>query len=84
MTCQERSPVKLDEANLYTKGLWEFPCYEEVEGMLEYCGQDLFEPLFELYRSRLLSGHMKAPGYTRLQMHVDAYGTAEDRKVMHF
>ena len=66
MLCNDRSPVKLDEANLYNKGFWEYPCYDEIEQIMDNCGADLFEPLFELYRSRLLSGHIKPQGYTRL------------------
>ena len=67
MLCNDRSPVKLDEANLYNKGFWEYPCYDEIENIMDHCGADLFEPLFELYRSRLLSGHIKPQGYSRLQ-----------------
>ena len=59
MLCNERSPVKVDEANLFNKGFHDYPCYEEVEGMLDHCGSDLFEPMFEIYRVRLMSGHMK-------------------------
>ena len=84
MMCNERSPVKLDEANLWNKGFWEYPCYDEVEHLLENCGADLFEPLFEVYRTRLLSGTMKAPGYSRLVTTVDAYGTTKDRKSLHY
>ena len=84
MLCNDRSPIKLDEANLYNKGFFEYPCYDEIEGIMDHCGADLFEPLFELYRSRLLSGHIKPQGYTRLQQHMDAYGTTSDRKVLHY
>ena len=84
MLCNDRSPIKLDEANLYNKGFWEYPCYDEIEGIMDHCGADLFEPLFELYRTRLLSGHVKPQGYTRLQQHMDAYGTTSDRKVLHY
>ena len=44
--CNDRSPVKLDEANLYNKGFWEYPCYDEIEQIMDNCGADLFEPLF--------------------------------------
>ena len=82
--CNDRSPVKLDEANLYNKGFWEYPCYDEIENIMDHCGADLFEPLFELYRTRLLSGHIKPQGYSRLQTQMDAYGTTSDRKVLHY
>ena len=84
MLCNDRSAIKLDEANLYNRGFFEYPCYDELEQILENCGSDLFEPLFELYRSRLLSGTIKPQGYTKLQMHMDAYGTTSDRKVLHY
>jgi hypothetical protein len=65
MICNERSPVKLDEVNLFNHGVFEYPCYDEVEGLFENCGPDLFEPLFELYKVRLMSGTSKAPSYAR-------------------
>ena len=84
MLCNDQSPIKLDEANLYNKGFWEYPCFDEISQILDNCGADLFEPLFELYRTRLLSGTVKAQGYTRLQQSMDAYGTTSDRKVLHY
>ena len=84
MLCNDRSPVKLDEANLYNQGFFNYPCYDEIEQIMESCGADLFEPLFELYRTRLLSGHIKPMGYSRLQTAMDAYGTTSDRKVLHY
>ena len=52
--------------------------------MLDVCGCDLFEPLFEIYRVRLMGGTLKPPSYNRLQMQVDAYGTTSDRKTLHY
>ena len=31
MLCNDRSPVKLDEANLYNQGFFNYPCYDEIE-----------------------------------------------------
>jgi hypothetical protein len=84
MMCNERSPVKLDEANLYNKGFWEYPCYDEVERLLEICGADLFEPLFEVYKVRIMSGTAKPQNTSRLQTQVDAYGTLSDRKSLYY
>lgn len=84
MMCNERSPVKIDEVNLYNQGFWDYPCYEETSKILDVCGSDLFEPLFEIYKVRLLSGNMKPPNYSRLMTHVDGYGTTSDRKVLHY
>jgi len=51
---------------------------------MENCGADLFEPMFEMYKVRLMSGNMKPQGHTRLQTFVDGYGTVKDRKVLHY
>ena len=67
MMCNERSPVKIDEAHIHNNGFWEYPCYDQFEGILDICGSDLFEPLFEMYKVRLMSGTMKPQGFTRLQ-----------------
>jgi hypothetical protein len=84
MMCNERSPVKIDKANLHNKGFWDDPCYEEVEHLLEYCGGDLFEPMFEIYKVRLMSGTQKPQNISRLQTNVDGYGATSDRKTLHF
>lgn len=84
MMCNERSPVKLDEANLYNKGFWEYPCFDEVEHLFETCGADLFEPLFEVYKVRLMSGNTKPQSYARLQTQIEPYGSVSNRKSLHF
>ena len=84
MLCNERSPVKVDEANLYNNGFWDYPCYDEVEQTLDSCGTDLYEPMFEIYRVRLMSGKLKPQGYARINTFVDGYGTFSDRKVLHY
>ena len=84
MLCNERSPVKVDEANLYNHSFHDYACYDEIDHMLDVCGPDLFEPMFELYRVRLMSGKLKPQSFSRLQTHVDGYGTTSDRKVLHY
>ena len=84
MLCNERSPIKLDEVNLKNDGFWDYPCFDEIEKLLDNCGSDLFEPLFEVYKVRLLSGALKAPTYTRVNQAMDQYGTLSDRKVLHY
>jgi hypothetical protein len=84
MMCNERSPVKIDEANLHNKGFWDYPCFEETEHLLDICGADLFEPMFEIYKVRLMSGNQKPQSYARLVTNIDGYGTTKDRKTLHF
>lgn len=55
MVCNEKSPVKLDEVNMYNHGFFEYECYEEFGKLFETCGSDLFEPLWEMYKVRLLN-----------------------------
>ena len=84
MLCNERSPVKIDEANLFNNGFWDYPCFAEVDEMLDACGAELFEPMFEAYRVRMMSGKLKPQGYQRIHTFVDGYGTFSDRKSLHF
>jgi hypothetical protein len=84
MICNERSPVKIDEANLYNRGFFDYPCFGPFEDILDHCGSDLFEPLFEMYKVRLMSSTQKTQGYTRLHTMVDGYGSFKDRKVLHY
>ena len=84
MMCNERSPIKIDEAHLSNGGFWEYPCYDQFEGIFENCGEDLFEPMFEMWKVRLMQGTQKPQSYNRLQTHVDGYGSFKDRKVLHY
>ena len=84
MLCNERSPVKIDEANLYNKGFWEYPCYDEVERLFDICGADLFEPMFEVYKVRLMSGTLKPQHFGNLQTQVEPYGTVANKKTLHY
>ena len=84
MMCNERSPVKIDEAHLSNGGFHDYPCFDQFEGVLDHCGSDLFEPLFEMYKVRLMSGNMKPQGFNRLQQMPDGYGSFKDRKVLHY
>ena len=84
MLCNERSPIKLEEANLFNNGFWEYPCYDEIESMFDHCGADLFEPLFETYRVRIMSGTMKPQGFNRINQGIDSHGTTSDRKVLYY
>jgi hypothetical protein len=84
MMCNERSAVKVDEVNLYNKSFFDYQCYSEVEGMFDNCGSDLFEPLWETYRVRLMSGNLKPQGYARTRLFHDPYGVTSDRKVLHY
>ena len=59
MMCNERSPIKIDEAHLSNNGFFEYPCFDQFESILDYCGSDLFEPMFEMYKVRLMQGTQK-------------------------
>ncbi len=84
MLCNDKSPIKLEEAHLMNGGFREYPCFEDIMSMFDNCGGDLMEPLFEMYRVRIRSGQLKPPAYTRLQTFPDKYNDISDGKVLHF
>jgi len=84
MICNDRSPVKVDEANLFNGGLFDYPCYSEFEAIGTHCGPDLFEPMWEVYKLRVMQGTQKPPSLTRTQLAIDPYNTVSDRKVLHY
>ena len=84
MMCNERSPVKIDEAHLHNNGFHSYPCYDQFDGVFDNCGADLFEPMFETYKVRLMSGTMKPQGYSRMQTFMDPYNGTKDKKVLHY
>ena len=84
MMCNDKSPIKIDECHLYNNGFFNYPCYDSFQGILSHCGEDLFEPLWEMYKVRLMSGTQKPQGYARNILQPDAYGSFKDRKVLHY
>ena len=84
MRCNERSPVTLEEANMYNNGMYEYPCFEEVHQLFDYCGPDLFEMLVELYRQRVFGATDKNPNYSKINNFQDVMNPYNDRKVLHY
>lgn len=84
MLCNDRSPVKLDETNLHTELFNEYPCFEDIMKILDNCGGDLLEPMFETYRVRLRLGTFKPPNNTRTRNFNDKFNDFKDGKVLHF
>lgn len=84
MSCNEKSDVKLDEVNLFTKKIFTYPCYPEIETMFDICGGDLFELMWESYKLRIMSGQEKSPSYNRIRALPDYYNVTSDRKVLHY
>ena len=84
MICHEKSPIKLNEAQLANGQFFNFPCYDDLYLIMDNCGADLMEPMFETYRSRLLSGTQKPHGYVKIREAVDPYNAHKDTKVQHY
>ena len=51
---------------------------------MDNCGPDLFEPMFEIYKVRIMSQNLKPREAQKIQTNVDKYGTFSDRKVLHY
>ena len=83
MLCQEKSPVKIDEAHLVNGGFFSYPCYDQLDSLFDDCGFDIITAMFEAYRSRVMSGSYKAPNFARNQTFNEPYG-GKDRKVLHY
>ena len=84
MVCNEKSPVKLDEVNMYNQSFFDYECYEEFGKLFDTCGSDLFEPLWEMYKVRLLNSKTKGPSYARNQTFLDPLNGAPDRKNLYY
>jgi hypothetical protein len=84
MVCNERSPVKLDEINMYNQSFWNYACYEQFAKLWDNCGQDLFEPLWEMYKVRLLNAKEKSPSYSRILTFLDPLNGVSDRKNLYY
>ena len=84
MSCNERSEVPLEEAILYNDGFWKYPCFHEASKLFEYCGPDLFEMMFELYRHRIMGVTDKAPSYARMHLFNDPLNSIRHEKQLHY
>mmetsp|Transcript_17524 Transcript_17524/g.29551 ORF Transcript_17524/g.29551 Transcript_17524/m.29551 type:complete len:165 (+) Transcript_17524:163-657(+) len=38
MICNERSPIKMDEAHLHNGGFFDYPCFDQLNALTENCG----------------------------------------------
>ena len=84
MRCNEKSPVALEEAELFNGGFEDYPCFHDVSELFTSCGPDLFEMMYELYRQRIMGSTDKAPSYSRMHLFKDPMNTVSDRKVLHY
>jgi hypothetical protein len=84
MMCNEGSLFKIDVAHFHNNGFWDYPCFDQFENIMDDCGSDLFEPIFEMYKVRLMSGTQKPQDYNRLPQFPDGFGSFKDRKVLRY
>jgi hypothetical protein len=66
MRCNEKSPVKLTEANWLDGSMGGYVCFEELEEMFQFCHIYHFKVLFELYYYRVYNNYLKPVSQQRI------------------
>jgi hypothetical protein len=66
MRCNEKSPVKLTEANWSDGSIANYVCFEELEEMFQFCHIYHFKMLFELYYYRVYNNYLKPTSQQRM------------------
>ena len=84
MKCNERSEVRLDEANLHNNGFEDYECFDDLDNLFHQCGPDLFENMYEVYKHRLRGNVDKPQSFNRAQLFKDTMNTVSDRKSLHY
>ncbi len=81
--CNDRSPIKLDEVNMFTNGFYDYPCFNELEKVMETCGGDMFEKIYDMFKYRF--HHPEKPSnWIRPNVFPDIYGTVRDRRELYY
>ena len=83
LLCNDRSPIKLDEVNLFNNGFYDYPCFNELEKVMDTCGGDMFEKFYEMFKYRF--HHPEKPmNWSRPALFPDIYGTVRDRRDLYY
>ncbi len=73
MRCNEKSPVKLTEANLLNGTFYDYKCFEELEELFEVCITYHFKVLIEMYYFRVYNNYFKPISHTRISRPKDNF-----------
>jgi hypothetical protein len=65
MRCNERSPVKINEATVFNGSFQDYKCFEELEELFEVCIIYHFKVLFEMYYYRVYNNYFKPMSHQR-------------------
>lgn len=83
LLCNDRSPIKLDEVHLFNNGFYDYPCFNELEKVMETCGGDMFEKFYEMFKYRF--HHAEKPmNWGRPALFPDIYGTVRERRDLYY
>ena len=82
MRCNEKSPVKINEATIYNGSFNEYKCFEELEELFEVCMIYHFKVLFEMYYYRVYNNYFKPMSQQRIARTRDVvYGPEASQKL---
>jgi hypothetical protein len=77
MRCNEKSPVKLTEANMVTGSYADYVCWEELEELFQVCHIYHFKFMFELYYYRVYNNYFKPMSQQRIYRAPNKFYTPE-------
>ena len=84
MTCNEKSPVKLSEANVHN-GTWlDYPCLDELNELNTVCIMYHMKVLFEMYYYRVFNDYYKPISNQRIFRGHDITYTPTSAKKLYY
>lgn len=75
MRCNEKSTVKLTEANLMNGTYNDYKCYEELNELYDWCIMFHMKVLFEMYHYRVYNNYFKPISHHRIGRGKDIFHT---------
>lgn len=84
MTCNEKSEVKLSEANIFNGTWMKYDCIEELGELNDVCIVYHLKVLFEMYYFRVYNQHYKAMSQQRIYRKHDHTYTPTSAKKLYY
>jgi hypothetical protein len=84
MRCNEKSPVKLTETNIYNNSFNDYKCFVELGELFEVCMIYHFKVIFEMYYFRVYNNYYKAPSQQRIFRTRDMFYSPEGGQKLYY
>lgn len=84
MRCNEKSSIKMTEANLVNGNITDYRCFEELNELFDKCIHYHMKILFEMYYFRVYNDYFKPASQHRTSRKPDVFYTPEEGQKLYY